>query len=96
MMRPKNARGDGTFAEAGRYETHGDRNCGSVVALEMSSIDPGSGVSGEVGLCANKGTDERRQHITRKGRSSMRLHKRKLYPKNGWRKEFTTGGKDAE
>jgi hypothetical protein len=96
MMRPKNARGDGTFAEAGRYDTHGDRNGGSVVALEISSMDPGSGVSGEVGLCPIRGTDERRQHITIKGRSSMRLHKEELYLKNGWRKEFTTGGKDAE
>src|SRR5437879_7646668 len=42
----RNARGDGTVEDAGRYETHGDRKRVSVVACAISSIEPASGVSG--------------------------------------------------
>ena len=45
-MRPRKARGEGTLADAGRYETQGDVKRGSVVALAISSADPGSAVSG--------------------------------------------------
>src|ERR1700722_6151350 len=45
-MRPKKARGDGTVEDAGRYETHGDKKRVSVVALAISSADPGSAASG--------------------------------------------------
>jgi hypothetical protein len=44
-MRLRNARGEGTEAEAGIDATQGERNCGSVVAREISSAEPGSGVS---------------------------------------------------
>ena len=42
----KTSRGDGTVAEAGRYETHGDRKRGSVVAAAISAPALGSGMSG--------------------------------------------------
>ena len=44
-MRLRNARGEGTEEEAGRYATQGDRNCGEVVAFAISSTEPGSGLS---------------------------------------------------
>jgi hypothetical protein len=47
-MRPQNARGEGTLGDAGTYETHGDANRGSVVALAISAADPGSAVSGAI------------------------------------------------
>src|SRR5262245_4348614 len=44
-MRLRNARGEGTEAEAGIDATQGERNRGSVVACEISSAEPDSGVS---------------------------------------------------
>jgi len=51
-MRCRKLRGDTTLVEAGRYETHGERNRASVVARAISSTDPASGVSGEA-ACAH-------------------------------------------
>src|ERR1700688_1222541 len=45
-MRPRNFWGDTTVEDCGRYETQGERKCGSVVALAMASTESGSGVSG--------------------------------------------------
>src|SRR5262245_18065467 len=45
-MRFRNCRGEGTDCDAGRYDTHGDRNCGAVVAFAISSTEPGSAPSG--------------------------------------------------
>ena len=45
-MRCRNARGETTVGDAGRYATHGDRKRDSVVARAISSTEPGSGVSG--------------------------------------------------
>jgi len=43
---PKNLRGEGAVAEAGRYETKGEEYLASVVDFEISAIDPSSGTSG--------------------------------------------------
>ena len=52
-MRPKNFSGDGTRLDAGIEETHGERNRLSVVAAEIASLAPGSGVStAGAGCCA--------------------------------------------
>src|SRR5262245_32232808 len=51
-MRWRNARGEGTEDDAGRYATQGERKRASVVALAISSTDPGSAVSGPVATSA--------------------------------------------
>jgi hypothetical protein len=74
-MRPKKALGLGTVDDAGRYETHGDRKRASVVALAISSADPGSAVSGATPGCAEALIDtaaERQRNKTH--RASMNLH----------------------
>lgn len=55
MIRPKNFSGDGTVIETGIEATHGERNRASVVAFEIASALPGSGVSAGVSVfCAAK------------------------------------------
>src|SRR5450631_688227 len=66
-MRPRNARGEGRLADAGRYETQGDVKRGSVVAFAISSADPGSAVSGAMVDCAKALADDKRR-----GRTSER------------------------
>ena len=53
-MRCRKARGDGTVAEAGTDDTHGDRKRGSVVARAISSTEPGSGTSPATARVAQK------------------------------------------
>src|SRR6185369_8434555 len=77
-MRPRNARGDGTVAEAGRYATHGERKRASPVAVAISSIDPGSAVSGATLVGGTGGASAAkirkraapRDRIIREGRSA--------------------------
>ena len=51
-IRCRKARGEGTVADSGRYETQGDRNRGSVVAAAISFVAASSGVSGPEADCA--------------------------------------------
>ena len=50
-MRCRKVRGETTLAEAGRYDTQGERKRASVVARAISSTEPGSAVSGAI-CCA--------------------------------------------
>jgi len=75
MMRPKKARGDGTVEDVGRYETQGERKRDSVVALEISSAEPGSGVSGRAEIWARRVSEEKRSAKRNSGeRSKIILH----------------------
>jgi hypothetical protein len=80
MIRPRKARGDGTFPDAGTKETQGERKFGSVVALLMSSVDPASGVSGPVALCGSNDVDEsKRKPAIKKVRINLRLRNKQFF-----------------